>query len=495
MRRKNNLFRSPVFNILATLILVAALAFFYKFALSDYTDNLEDNFETIDTGRLNQIVEAPKTVDEALNAIGKVESVKPIDRDIIEYCQDNIRDDISDRICEYLEDSEYSDVMWEELCGYTLHALYDLTYENFQNYNYTVINDAEEELTLAFAGDINLDTTQKHWWAPLVVHAKNRTNLLEAAFSSELSEKMLGADIFCANLESPFISSDSQPIDNKWRHGSSAENVTVLGTLGIDIVNIANDRIFDYSAKGLTDTLNALELNKISYIGGGKNLEDARTPRYIIACGRKIAIVSAVQTKTDNTMAPEAGAKTSGLIYSTSSTYFNAMISDAAENSDYVIVYTDWENGTNSKPDASQAVLAHSFVESGADIVIGTKSTVMQSIEYYNGKPIIYGIGNFWYETDKHEALWVEIGFTKDTVYNTTSTTDSHFDYTQTRYAVNYEPTVSCLPCVQDEAVTKLVIGTEEGTRIITDLINLSEGKIAIDANGTLSEAEPALAE
>ncbi len=495
MRRKNNLFRSPVFNILSTLILVAALAFFYKFALSDYNDNLQNDLETIDTERLNQIVEVPKTIDEALNAIGKVDSVRPIDRSIIEYCIENIRDDISDRICEYIENNEYSDVMWEELCGYTLHALYDLANENFENYNYIVLDNTAYALTLTFAGDINLDTTQKHWWAPLMFHAKNRTNLLESAFSSELSEKMLGADLFCANLESPFISSDSQPIDTKWRHGSSAENVAVLGTLGIDIVNIANDRIFDYSTKGLTDTLNALELNKISYIGGGKNLEDARTPRYILACGRKIAIVSAVQTKTDNTMAPEAGSKTPGLIYSTNSTYFNAMISEASENSDYVIVYTDWENGTNAKPEPSQAVLAHNFIDSGADIVIGTKSTILQSIEYYNNKPIIYGIGNFWYETDKHEALLVEISFTKDTVYNTTSTTDSHFDYTQTRYAVNYKPTISCLPCVQDGAVTRLTLGTEEGTNIISNLIAISDGTVAIDANGVLTEAEPAPAE
>ena len=495
MRRKNNLLRSPVFNILSTLILVAALAFFYKFALSDYNDNLKSDFETINTERLNQIVEAPKTIEEALNAIGRVNSVRPIDHSIIEYCTENIRDDISDRICEYIEDNEYSDVMWEELCGYTLHALYDLANENFENYNFIKLDNTDDELTITFAGDINLDTTQKHWWSPLMVHAKNRTNLLEAAFSSELSEKMLGSDLFCVNLESPFISSDSQPIDNKWRHGSSAENVTVLGTLGIDLVNIANDRIFDYSAKGLSDTLNALELNKIAYIGGGKNLADARTPRYILACGRKIAIVSAVQTKTDNTMAPEAGSKTPGLIYSTNSTYFNAMISEAAENSDYVIVYTDWKNGTNAKPDASQAVLAHNFIDSGADIVIGTKSAVLQSIEYYENKPIIYGIGNFWYETDKHEALLIEISFTRDTVYNTASTTDSHFDYTQTRYAVNYEPTVSCLPCIQDSAVTKLTLGTEVGTNIISNLISISDGKVAIDASGILSEVEPVPAE
>lgn len=489
MHRKRNIFRSPAFNIITTILLVAALAVFYKYALSDYNDNLNKELETVNTDRLIQIEETPKTAEEALSSIGKVDSVREIDLNLVEYCHDNIRSDIYDRIFEYMEVNEYSDTMWEDLCGFTLRALYDLSEGIAEDYNYIPVNETGDSLTLAFAGDINLDTTKKHWWSPLVFHAKNRANLLEAAFSTELSEKMIGADLFCVNLESPFVSGEGVPIDTKWRHGASADNVTVLGTLGIDLVNIANDRIYDYSAKGLTDTLNALELNKISYIGGGKNLDDARTPRYIIACGRKIALVSASQVKADNTMAPEATVKAAGVIYSTNSTYFTAMISDAAENADYVIVYTDWENGNNEKPDASQAVLAHNFIEAGADIVIGTKSTVMQSIEYYEGKPIIYGIGNFWYETDAHNALLLEIKFTKDTVYNTASVADSHFDETQTRYAVNEEPEIYCLPCVQDEAVTTLVLGTEKGTAIVDRLVSISDGKIVIAEDGKLSEA------
>ena len=491
MYRKKNIFRNPVFNVIATVLLVAALAVFYKFALSDYGENIKGNLETIDTERLNQIVEVPKTAEDALEAIGKADSVRAIDISLIEYCHDNIRDDIYDRICEYMETNNYSDTMWEELCGYTLKALYDLAGEYTEDYNYIEVNDLEDSLTLAFAGDVNLDSTTKHWWSPLVVHAKNRDNLLESAFSTSLSEKMLAADLFCVNLESPFVSGEGTPVDDKWRHASSAENVTVLGTLGVDMVNIANNRIFDYSEKGLTDTLNVLELNNIAYIGGGKNLDDARTPRYIIACGRKIAFVSTVQTKTDATMAPEATAKNAGVIYSTSSTYFNAMISEAAENADYVIVYTDWENGTNQKPEASQAVLAHNFIKAGADIVIGTKSDLIQSVEYYEGKPIIYGIGNFWYETDAHNALFVELNFKRNTVYNTASPADSHFDATQTRYAVIKEPSVYLLPCSQKDAVTSLVLGTDAGNAILTELIDISDAKISIADDGKLAEVQP----
>ena len=489
MRHKKNIFKSPGFNLFATLLLVVALAFFYKFATSDYSSNIKKDMETIDTDRLNNIVEAPKTAEEALYALEHVKSARDIDIHLLEYCHDNIRDDIYDRICDYLEVYDYTDDLWEELCGYTLKALYDLANGYTEDFNYVERDDPGDSLTLSFAGDISLDSTKNHWWSPLVVHKNNRGNLLEAAFSSELSEKMLGSDLFSVNLESPFVSGESNPIDENWRHGSSAENISVLGTLGIDLVNIANDRIYDYSAKGLADTLNTLELHNIAYIGGGTNLEDAKTPRYFIACGRKIAFVSASQAKRDNTMSPEASTKAAGIIYATNSNYFTAMIKEAKENADYVIVYTDWEVGTNQKPDASEAVLAHNFIEAGADIVIGTKGKIMQSIEYYQGKPIIYGLGSFWYETDKHENIYLELKFTKDAVYNTASQADSHFDPTQTRYSVNKEPMIYCLPCVQDKATARLVLGTNEGEQIINKLVNISDNKIAIAEDGLLSES------
>ncbi len=487
MFRRKKLFRSPIFNVFATALLVVALAVFYKFALANYVSDLEADLETLDTGRLSQIELAPKTAEEALDAIGDVDSVREIDLNLLEYCHDNIRSDIYERICEHMEANEYNDSVWESLCGYTLIALYDLANGLTDDYNY-ILHDDIDSFTIAFAGDVNLDTTVKHWWSPLIVHTNNRTNLLESSFSTELSEKMLGADVFCINLESPFISANSKPIDNQWRHGSSAENANVLGILGVDMVNIANDRIYDYGATGLANTISALDLINIDYIGGGSNLEDARTPRYIIAGGRKIAVVSAAQTKNEK-MPPEAGAKTSGVIYATNSTYFTAMINEAKENADYVIVYTDWSNSANEKPDTIQMALAHSFVDAGANIVIGTRGTVMQSIEYYNDTPIIYGIGNFWYETDRHEALLVELNFSRDTIIQSASITDSHFDETKTRYSVNKSPSVVLTPCVQEKAITHSVIGTEEGNAIFTKLISLSNGAINLAENGLLSKS------
>ena len=508
MFRKKSFFRSPAFNLLATLLLVAFLAVFYKFALQDYTKGLENDLETIDTERLNNIEAVPKTLDEALKALENVDAVRTIDTTLVEFCHDYIRSDIYDRICDYMEANEYSDTMWESLCGHSLKALYDIANGITEKYNYTLLDDYtllgndesspedyNRTFTLVFAGDVSLDEGKDNWWSPLVVHKDNRSNLLESAFSAELAEKMLGADIFAVNLESTFTSSDAAAIDARWweRHRSTPENVSVLGTLGVDMVNIANDHIYDYSAKGLADTLNTLDTADIAYIGGGSNLQDAKTPRYIISCGQKIALVSAFQLKAATT-APEATAKNPGVIYATGSTIYGAMISEAKEEADFVIAYIDWTGNDASKPDEAQISLARSFINAGADMVIGTRGKTMQSIEYYNGKPIIYGLGNFWYETDPHDSLLLQIDFNRDVIYQTASTEDSHYDETRTRYSIEAAPDIYCYPCKQLDAATSFVLGTDDGTAIINNLIAISDGKISIGEDGLLTENTEAAA-
>ncbi len=487
--QKPNFFRSPAFNILATVVLVAALAVFYMFAIADYEDGVKESLDTLDTERLSQVIAIPKTLDEAYEVLEYVDSVREIDMNLIEYCRDNIRDDMYDRICEYMEAAEeYDDKMWEELCGYSLIALYDLANDLVDEDDGYIIKDDSDSLTLAFAGDVNLDARRNNTWSPLVVHKDSTNNLLEAAFSPELSEKMIDADFFSVNLESPFITEDMKPTGGKWSHGSLSENVDVLGILGIDMVNLANDRIFDFGADGLAETVRTLKSAGIPYMGGGANLKDSRVIKYMIACGRKIAILSASQAKLAG-YAPEPTSAEAGALYAESGTYFTDMIETARENADYVIVYADWAKVKTQKPDNKQVTLAHSFVDAGADIVIGVNGSVMQSVEYYNGAPIVYGLGYFWYETDRHETLFLEINFDR-VMYTEASEEDpSVIDEAKTRYSPVSKPDVYLLPCIQDKAVTSLVLGTEDGDAIYEKLTNISDGKIMISEDGLLSEA------
>ncbi|MEE0970439.1 MAG: CapA family protein [Clostridia bacterium] len=489
MSRRNNFFHSTAFNITATVLLICALAAFYKFAISDYSKNINKNFETMETDKVNNVEATPKTIEQAFDALKNVESSRTIDRNLLKYCNNNIRKDIYDRICDYMEtNGTYDDSMWQELCGYTLNSLYDFANHFVTEDNFNTFIEDSNSFTIAFAGDVSLDTTPAHWWSPLVVHKNNRANLIESAFSSTLSQKMQEADVFCVNLESPFINESSIPVDNWFRHGAILENINVLGEMGVDFVNIANNRIYDYADDGFIRTLKALQLKNIKYVGGGESYSgDTSTPRYIYACGRKIAIVSAAQTLFGN-MAPESDKNTPGILYATNSTKFLTLISEAKENSDYVIVYIDWSEGANETPDETQKALAHSFVNAGADIVIGTRGTVMQSIEYYSGVPIIYGIGNFWYETDIHQTIFVEIKFDREVITESSQIDTNVINEKKTTYYMSGTPDIYCLPCVQDYAVTRLALGSDEGYAITSKLVALSNGKIAISKDGLLTE-------
>ncbi|MCR4312065.1 MAG: CapA family protein [Candidatus Uhrbacteria bacterium] len=67
----------------------------------------------------------------------------------------------------------------------------------------------------------------------------------------------------------------------------------------------------------------------------------------------------------------------------------------------FVIVFPHWGPEYESTPHASAEVEpAHAFVDAGADLVIGAHPHVIQTIETYNGVPVIYSLGNFLFDQD-----------------------------------------------------------------------------------------------
>ena len=67
----------------------------------------------------------------------------------------------------------------------------------------------------------------------------------------------------------------------------------------------------------------------------------------------------------------------------------------AREVCDLVIVYVHWGIERDERPQEYQRTLGQQYIDAGADIVIGSHPHVLQGVEYYNGKPIVYSLGNF----------------------------------------------------------------------------------------------------
>ena len=62
---------------------------------------------------------------------------------------------------------------------------------------------------------------------------------------------------------------------------------------------------------------------------------------------------------------------------------------------DYLVVYVHGGIERNTQPEEYQRTLARQYIDAGADLVVGSHPHVLQGIEYYKGKPILYSLGNF----------------------------------------------------------------------------------------------------
>ena len=88
-------------------------------------------------------------------------------------------------------------------------------------------------------------------------------------------------------------------------------------------------------------------------------------------------------------------------------------IKKAKESCDFVAVLVHWGIERNTLPEDYQKTLARQYIDAGADAVIGSHPHVLQGIEYYQGKPIFYSLGNFIFGNGSYESIVAELTLTE----------------------------------------------------------------------------------
>lgn len=63
-----------------------------------------------------------------------------------------------------------------------------------------------------------------------------------------------------------------------------------------------------------------------------------------------------------------------------------------------VLVYLHWGTEYAAQPSAGQRQQAHDLVDAGAAAVVGAHPHVVQPVEFYRGRPIVYSLGNFLFD-------------------------------------------------------------------------------------------------
>lgn len=207
-------------------------------------------------------------------------------------------------------------------------------------------------------------------------------------------------DLVVGNLEGPITDNPSVSVNSEF---GSRENyiftfdpkfAQILKDVNVSLVNIGNNHISNFGDAGIESTHRYLKEAGVAYFGDPQD-ENARISIQNIG-GFKIAFVSYNQFVSD------AKQKTLDDIKKTKK-----------ENVDYIFLYTHWGKEFMPEPEEKTKNLAHEFIDSGVDLIIGTHPHVIQTVEKYKGKMIYYSLGNFifdqYFDAKTQQGLAVQI--------------------------------------------------------------------------------------
>lgn len=270
------------------------------------------------------------------------------------------------------------------------------------------IEDTSFDFTICFAGDINLD---ENWGTTQFMDAQE--NGIYDCISPELVQMMQTADIMCLNNEFTY-STNGAPLPGKaYTFRALPERVNVLEQLGVDAVTLANNHVYDYGKDALLDTFTTLESADIPYFGAGRTLTDAMKPLYLEVDGKTIALVAASRAEKYK-MTPQATDTEPGILRCYDTELFLQVIREAKENADFCIAFVHWGTEYSYDLEDVQLTTGKDYLDAGADAVIGAHSHCLQGIEYYDQKPIIYSLGNYWFNQKTLDTMLLQLHFSGD---------------------------------------------------------------------------------
>ena len=313
----------------------------------------------------------------------------------------------------------------------------------------TEASNQQLDITLAFAGDLSLADN----YVVMDYYHNEAEEDLANCIDSAYIKRMNDADVMWIKNEVCY-SNQGSPIPGKaYTFCATPENVSILKELGVDIVGLANNHVYDFGPEAFADTLATLRGAEIAYVGAGADIKEASAPVYVDVDGYKIAYVAATRAEK-NIKTPEATETSGGVFRCYDNTDYIEKIKEAKANADYVIALPHWGTEHSTILEAAQTDGAKEYIDAGADAVIGAHTHCLQGMDFYNGKPIIYSLGNFWFDDYTLDTMLLEL--------HLTGTTD------------HVQVTVEMVPGTQSERVTRMSSTVQERNRIYAYMESIS---------------------
>ena len=225
-------------------------------------------------------------------------------------------------------------------------------------------------LTISVVGDCTLGTDEEFDY-DTSLNAYYDNNGPDYFFANV--KKIFEADnLTIANFEGTLTDSEDRE-DKQFAFKAPASYADILTAGSVEAVNTANNHSHDYGDQSFDDTLSALDAAGIIHFGYD---ETAVTE----VNGIKVGMVGIYEL--NDHLGREEQLKQN----------IEKVKKDGAQ---LIIVIFHWGNEKEEVPDSNQTTLGHLAIDLGADLVCGHHPHVLQGIEEYKGKNIVYSLGNF----------------------------------------------------------------------------------------------------
>lgn len=251
--------------------------------------------------------------------------------------------------------------------------------------------DRLPDTTVSIVGDISL---ADNWSVMPAYDARGQG--VDGILSAEALGIMRSSDLMVANSEFTVSNRGSAIPGKAYTFRANPDRLSIYDDMGVDLVTLANNHVYDYQGDAFNDMLDAFEQRNMPHIGAGHNLEEAKKAYYYKApSGQTIAFVNASRAEKWGIDTPGATETTGGVLLCYDTADFVDAIKTAKANSDIVVAIIHWGTESSHVLEQVQIDTAKEYIDAGADMIVGGHAHTLQGIDFYNGKPIIYNLGDY----------------------------------------------------------------------------------------------------
>ena len=227
------------------------------------------------------------------------------------------------------------------------------------------------QVTISAAGDFTLGTDENFDYSTSLP-ARYEEVQDPGYFLQNVKDIFASDDLTIVNLEGPLTTSEERA-DKQFSFKGDPSYTEILTSGSVEACNLANNHSKDYGIQGYEDTIANVEAAGIKTFGYERTAI-WETNGVKVGLAGVYELAEGMDCQDDMTAAIQS-------------------LKDAG--ADLVIVSFHWGVEKENYPDETQQTLAHAAIDQGADLVLGHHPHVLQGIEKYQGKYIVYSLGNF----------------------------------------------------------------------------------------------------